>query len=290
MKTNSETYIKERQLLWARRQGIDLQGSQGKRGFPSYTLSGEKNLFEPLSPDAEHQFQGGDGKELGNGKTPGRIQAVHSSSALACNMFHYWQSLKEYAPIAEACQIPSINIEDLEFEAKLPISNDVDRSKFKKDPNIDVLISYSKGKYKATGIECKFGEAYSNYGHDGLKSVYIQFNELWDDIPNIFSLAKSISPDDLLFRYLHVAQLIKHILGLKHAFGKDRFCLLYVWYDIPFDDGYHHRHEIEQFAEVVKRDDINFQAITYQEVILNLGHDYYQSHRKYVDYMVERYL
>jgi len=287
---DSKTYIKERQVLWAIRTGIALQGSKGEKGYPAYTHTLRKNMFESLSRDALHQFRNADGNELGNGITPGKIQAVHSSSALACNMFHYWQSRRVYSPIAQACKIPAYNIQSVEFEAKLPIGDNIDRRRFPNDPNIDVLFLYSRAKHKAIGIECKFTEAYSNRSHNGLRPEYIKTEELWGELPAIYSFAQSISPQDLLFLHLHPAQLIKHILGLKHAFGKDKFRLLYLWYDVPFGDGNCHREEIERFAEVAKRDGVVFQAITYQEVILNLAKKQRQHHQKYVDYMVERYL
>lgn len=287
---DSYTYIKERQVLWAKRRGITLQGSKGERGYPAFTLNIGQNLFEPLSRETECQFQKADGKELGDGKTPGKIQAVYSSSALVCNMFHYWQPHKDLTPIAHACRIPQSNIQSLEFETKLPICDKVDRRRFPHDPNIDVLVNYFKGQLKAIGIECKFAEAYSSRKHDGLRPAYIQAKELWTDIPEIYTFAQSISPEDSQFQYLHAAQLIKHILGLKYAFGRNGFRLIYLWYDVPFDDGYRHRCEIEQFAEIVKRDGIIFQAITYQEVILNLAGEQHQTHQRYVDYIEDRYL
>ena len=99
---DSQTYIKERQRFWAMRKGIALQGSKGERGYPAYTHTVRKNLFESLSHNARRQFQNGDGRELVNGINPCNMQAVHSSSALACNMFHYWQSRRIYSPISQA--------------------------------------------------------------------------------------------------------------------------------------------------------------------------------------------
>ena len=93
---------------------------------------------------------------------------------------------------------------------------------------------------------------------------------------------------------LDAAQLIKHILGLRtdnEKISKDKkITLLYLWYDVPGTEGYEHRQEIEAFASIVKADGINFRHITYQEVIFNLKENYYDEHKDYIDYLVERYL
>jgi len=66
-----------------------------------------------------------------------------------------------------------------------------------------------------------------------------------DDIPNLHRLSKSLCPEDNAFLFLHPAQLVKHILGLKRALGKDGFRLLYLWYDVTGMEGAIHRKEIE---------------------------------------------
>lgn len=38
-------------------------------------------------------------------------------------------------------------------------------------------------------------------------------------LPNLYELAKEISPDNNKFRHLDAAQLIKHILGLKKKYS-----------------------------------------------------------------------
>ena len=102
-------------------------------------------------------------------------------------------------------------------------------------------------------------------------------------------MAKEISPDNR-FNYLHSAQLIKHILGLKNRFGKDRFCLLYLWYDtIGPESGIHHK-EIDEFTEVTNADNIHFHAMSYQELIIKLAKEYRDTHRDYIDNISDRYL
>lgn len=99
-----------------------------------------------------------------------------------------------------------------------------------------------------------------------------------------------LSPDDGKFKYLHSAQLIKHILGLKKKCGKRGFRLLYLWYDVLGYDGSKHRDEIGKFAQIAKSDGIKFHALSYQELIVRLTNEYRQDHPKYIGYITDRYL
>jgi len=167
----------------------------------------------------------------------------------------------------------------------------IDEKKFRFAPNIDVVIHNSDSvKAKRFAIECKFTEAYSLQRHQGIKPEYIDLNEIWNDIPAIYDLAKSLCPDDEKFFHLHPAQLIKHILGLKKRFGKEGFRLLYLWYDVLGEEGAIHRKEIEAFSEVTRSDCIKFHALSYQELIMKLSNEYRSDHRKYIRYLSDRYL
>jgi len=107
METKPADFILERQLAWAHRHAVPLVGSKGDRGRPTYAKSLERNLFEPLSADALAEFKAGDGGELGGQDgNPGKMQAVHSSSALCCNVFHYWRRIGRADVIAKACDLP----------------------------------------------------------------------------------------------------------------------------------------------------------------------------------------
>lgn len=71
---------------------------------------------------------------------------------------------------------------------------------------------------------------------------------------------------------------------------KRNFHLLYLWYDVIGKEGVEHRKEIEQFAEIAKRDNVKFSHITYQEVIIKLFEEFYKGNESYCDYLTERYL
>ena len=287
---NSFEYIFSKQVSWAQNKGIDLVGSKGPRGRPAYTKTLEENLFEPMAQSVIDDFNAGDGGEL-NGKpdSPPKMHAVHSSSALGVNIFHYWFRINQIPKIAAACRLCSKNNllpQNIRFENKYSIS-----SKFRYGPNIDVVIENSqKSKYKVFAIECKFSEAYGSRGHSGIDPKYLKIKTIWEDIPSLFDFAKSISPNDNKFLHLHPAQLVKHILGLKNQFGKSGFRLLYLWYDVLGQDGAVHRNEIDTFSAVAKSDGIKFHALSYQDLIVKLSREYRNEHPDYIQYVSGRYL
>lgn len=283
-------YIISKQIQWALNCNIPLVGSKGRRGQPAYTSEINQNLFEPLDPTVREFFLQGNGNEIIESvDSPAKMQAVHSSSVLSVNIFQYWQKIDQVPIIAAACGFcrKGDNISRrIVFEDKYPIDN-----KFQFPPNIDVVFYNSESsKFSRFAVECKFSESYGSWGHNGLKSEYISLNTLWKDIPNTFVLAKSVCPDDSKFTYLHVAQLIKHILGLKARFGKDGFKFLYIWYDVLGKEGAIHRNEIEAFSDIVRADDIKFHSMSYQELIVRLSDEYRQEHDRYIKYLTKRYL
>ena len=279
-------HILSKQIQWVRNRGKELVGSQGDRGRPAYTRNLEDNLFEPLTPEVEDAFREGDGGELA-GK-PAKMQAVHSSSALSVNIFQYWDRVKEVHQIAQACGFCNKTTkvsERISFEAKYPIDD-----RFRYSPNVDVVIENASGvKYRVYAIESKFTEAYREGGHAGLKEKYLRL-AIWDDIPHLHELAVLISPRDDKYQHLHAAQLIKHILGLKRAYGKTGFRLLYLWYDALGREGAKHREEVKEFLEVTKADGVKAHGLSYQELIARLAEGHRDKHREYIEYVTSRYL
>jgi hypothetical protein len=278
--------ISAKQIEWARNNGIDLIGSKGDRGRPAYTRILDDNLYKPLNPRTERSFREGDGSELTG--TPAKMQAVHSSSALSVNIFQFWDSFSKAHQIARSCgfcyRTTQVS-QRISFEVKYPISDS-----FGFSPNIDVVIENTPAfKHKVYAIECKFTEAYGGRGHSGLKEKYLDL-DIWDGLPYLHKLSISISPKDCQFQYLHVAQLIKHILGLKRALGKPAFRLLYLWCDAMGIEGAQHREEIDEFLVTAKSDGIAIHALSYQELIVRLASEYRVSHKEYIEYITSRYL
>jgi hypothetical protein len=152
-----------------------------------------------------------------------------------------------------------------------------------------VIENDPSAEYKVFAIECKFTEAYGGRGHSGMKGKYLDL-DIWEEIPQLHKLAIEISPEDKENEYLHRAQLIKHILGLKKAYGKANFRLLYLWYDTLGYAGWKHREETENFIEVAKSDGIFVHGMSYQELIVWMAENYRGSHQKYIEYITKRYL
>lgn len=289
---NTYRAAKEPQVRWALRRGLRLVGSRGDRGEPAYAQTLDENLFMPLNPESRREFEQGDGGELVEDDRPAKMQAVHSSAALTVNVFDYWRHQPTFQPLLNALGLPANGNASLAFEAKRPIVENVDRNIFKVDPNLDVVLNCRSDEGQVeVGVECKFTELYRAFKPEdhGLKWPYFRERSLWDELPACLELARTIRSRDTRFQHLHAAQLLKHILGLKHRNGMHGFRLLYLWFDVSDKTGQTHRVEIQEFEEAVSSDGIRFSAITFQEVIGRLA-QYRPEHPCYVDYLVERYL
>lgn len=285
-------YIISKQIEWAKNRGIPLTGKKGARGRQAYTLTLAQNLFEPLAPENRAQIGAGNGQELvGAPGSPAKMQALHSSSALGVNIFQYWQQrglLDEAAAACGFCRKGSQVTESLVFEDKVPI-----RSYFSAPPNIDVVFhNNASSPYQLFAVECKFSESYGSRHHDGMGSVYLREKALWEGLPALAALAREISPEDSRYAYLHAAQLIKHILGLREAVKgtRKKFRLLYLWYDVLGKEGGDHRAEVADFTEVARADGIPFHAMTYQELIIKLAKGHRSEHPAFIAYLTDRYL
>lgn len=279
-------YIFQKQLLWAQRKNLPLCGSAGDRGRLAYTRRLEDNLFEPLTDDSRREYADGDGGELGSDASrPGKMQAIHSSSALGCNLFHYWRRIGASATVFRACGLPSHEISSVEFEGRLPISG-----VFRHAPNLDVVATYGSSPSVAA-IECKFGEPFTARAKPLLSSKYLEDSLMpfWKPMPGLRSLATACAtPGSALFQHLDAPQLLKHLLGLRRRAGASG-CLVYLYYDVPGREGARHRDEVSRFAETTDHDGVRFTSVSYQTVLLRLSAER-TAHREWVDYMSERYL
>lgn len=289
---NGLKYIQRKQVAWAMRKELTPVGSTFQNeGEKNYLENLEDNLFQPLTSKTLSQLKNGDGNETKDYIKKGKhyrpkINALHSSSAIVVNLFQYWQNREDIYKIAYACGLcrkDNKSATKINFEIKFQILSE---SENKTKPNIDVVIHCSSDFVYA--IESKFSETYGSYSHSGMSEKYFNDKAIWQGIPAIKEFAKTIKPDNKT--YLHTAQLIKHILGLKKKYGKSGFRLLYLWYDVIGEAGVKHREEIKQFAEIAKKDNIKFSHITYQEVILKLAQEFYTGNEKYCNYLTERYV
>ena len=259
---------------------------KGKRRTP-YTSTLDQNLFERLTPEARKEFDSGDGDELNDTGGLAKMQAIHSSSAICVNVFHYWKRIGTLTPVLGALGLPQEGGASIRFEQRLPI-----QPGFRRAPNIDVSVQYSPGNpISIGGIESKFTEPFRGKSVDGLKPKYLDLEDHWIDLPSCRNFAELISPHDTSRKHLHAAQLIKHTLGLIQFSGsKDRLRLVYLWFDPGGEDGRCHLREVEEFSKILQADGISFTHITYQKLVRTLQDTLPPRHDRYLAYLQERYI
>ena len=273
MKTTKQA-IYDQQQDWAAKHHVpfDTKG---------YTTTVTENLFQPLSEAAQAEFGLGAGSEL-----KGKMRALHSSSALVCNVFDYWCE-RPLQPLMTALG-PLDGFDHLHFEQIYPTS-------IGSRPHLDV--AFCGDKIKPFVIESKFVEP---YGADksGIVFKRAYFPEdlgpfpedlgLWANhgLTNCQALAWKIDRREIKFSRLEVPQLLKHILGLANTFGEN-FTLLYLWYDHSSAEAMEHRQEIDTFMQHLNGE-IDFRTMTYQELFQKMqGNPVID--QGYIKYLRERY-
>ncbi len=293
MEMKATEFILARQLAWAHRHAVPLIGSKGERGRRTYAKLLDGNLFEPLSAGARAEYGAGDGGELGGQEgNPVKMQAVHSSSVLCCNVFHYWRRIGRADVIARACGLPDANA-TVAFEQKMPI----DEIHFRFPPNLDAVFRYESGSIDMVGVESKFGEPFSARAHSRLKPAYLEdrCDEFWQGMPSLRRLAEKLCAENHTYEHLDAAQLLKHIMGMSR--NAKRFHLLYLYYAVPGRAGAKHANEVDDFLTFARKDGVAMSALTYQDVIGQLltsnrvlSEGSGGEHDAYLNYVAERYL
>jgi hypothetical protein len=283
----SAEFIQQKFQAWARRKNVQLQGSEGERGEPNYTLSLGDNLFGgDLHIQARSAFEAGAGGEL-RGAIPS-MSALHSSSAMAANLFQYWLGNQQLAVLAQILNVPSTGIESVSFERKYPVCLDWRAHGFHEPPHLDLGIDYVDSR--RVGVECKLFEPYGRLEHAPLKAAYLELPDAWSDIPACRELAEELTAGTAVFRRLGPVQLLRNILGLKFGKPIDQVRLVYLYFDAIGDEGEEHRAELRRFQQRIASDPIRFVPMTVQEFILRAVSQCRSQHEAYVDYLADRYL
>jgi hypothetical protein len=280
-------YIQGKLQAWAERKGIQLQGSAGDRGERNYSMSVEQNIFGGrLHPSVRAAFDAGAGGEL-RGDIP-TMSALHSSAALAVNLFQYWVVRRDWASIALLLEVPSGGIATGRFEDQFPVCENPETHGFSRAPHLDFALRYNDGS--RVGVECKLFEPYGRIEHALLRPAYLALANAWDDIPACRALAERLAAGPAEFQRLGASQLIKHILGLKFQTPTREVRLVYLYYDAIGDEAAEHRNEIRRLQEAIASDPIRFVPMSVQEFILRAVRQVRDDHATYVDYLAERYL
>ncbi len=265
--------IIEQQRRWAANRKIAIRSG--------YTEALDNNLFQPLHPATLSDFQLGSGDELGGNGRRGKMQALHSSSALAVNVFDYWRD-RSLAWVMSALSLssePSFR----GFEAQFPTGLQGN------PPNLD--LAFVLADRRTMAVESKFTETYSHANKVAPFSpaYFPTGNGLWCEraLPRCQRLASRLHRGELRFQYLNAEQLLKHILGLAQP-SVSQFTLLYLWYAIPSDEARQHGEEIKAFSDEISSE-LDFRALTYQELFSSALRDLGAEHEAYLNYLGERY-
>lgn len=268
--------MKAGQRQWARRQSLAID----ERG---YAINLSDNLFQPVSTETLGEFNRGSGGELRRGRAGGlpKLHALHSSAALACNVFDYWWA-RDVALLEAALGVPSPSLRT-SFEAPFPTGLS------REPPNLDFAFFLRSGAVWA--VESKFTEPYC--GGRRAKTLQDKYFETGDAVwtrrmlPRCGQTALRIREGDLAFRHLDAPQLLKHALGLHAAVGK-RFTLCYLYVDATSPEGEDHRAELAAFTATLAAE-IDFRAMAYDELVRRLRALAGPYHDPYFNYLRDRY-
>ena len=262
--------LERQQRRWAETAGIEHDA----RGF---VRDHDANLRVPMSAATRAAFARG--SELApRGKRPARIAALHSSAALVANVFDHW-SARDAAPLVAALGLGAGGA-TLSFEEPLPTGVEGD------PPTSDVVLRCASGRVVA--IESKFGEWLVRRASNraDLKPKYFAAGRaFWRDagLPRCQALAEDLRAGRERFRHLHVAQLLKHALGL----ARTAYELRYLYHEWPRGPAAAHRAELERFVARVGAE-ARFSASTYQDLFRTLAADT-RVDRAYLEYLRARY-
>ena len=266
--------VKAMQADWASSADIPLD-------LDGYCSTVEHNLLCPLSIGCRRSFEDGDGSELGKNGTRGKMQAVHSSSALACNVFDYWTD-RDSSSLRRALGLTE-TLSDIRFEQKFPTGLGGN------PPNLDVVIRTAG---PSIAIESKFLEPYQpSPSKSTFRDTYFAAGrQLWSDkgLDRCQELAGEIHRGAAKYRLLDAAQLLKHMLGLASA--EHGWRLICLWFRAPGLAGDLHARELDHFANRISADGLYFGASTYQQLFGRLSSDAAaHEHSHYLTYLSKRY-
>ena len=267
--------LKQRQIRWAKSAGLQPDSA-------GYLSNFEANLLRPLSRQSRKAFERGRGSELLDTKNrPAKMRALHSSSALAVNVFDNWVE-SNTDPLRVALGLTG-EIVSISFEEQFPTGLGGI------PPNVDVALRLSTGH--VIGIESKFSEWVTPKptGRESFKPAYFPAgNSLWQskNLPCSQKLAELVNNGIEKFIHLNVPQLLKHALGMANELH-DQFSLFYMYYDWPGPESDVHKSEIQRFVQLVGSE-LRFKSFSYQEIFRLLGEEDIEDD-EYMEYLFRRY-
>ncbi|MDA0342097.1 MAG: hypothetical protein O3B74_10935 [Proteobacteria bacterium] len=209
----------------------------------------------------------------GNELESGKFESPESSAALAANAFGFFLDKPEQLPPLPglaSVDWPVVSVQ-IEEEIRFPWSGG-------RHPWLDAVIDTTA---TLIGVESKRYEPFRSKGKISLSDAY--WRPVWgDDMARYSGVRDGLKSGAVSFDRLDATQLVKHAYGLRTAVHRtgDRqdkqpiLVYLYAepnaWPDskaVPAHAIKSHRHEIEQFATMIKGDEVTFLAISYQELL-----------------------
>lgn len=264
-------WIYTQQRTWAAEVGLRTDQS-GYCGAP------EENV-PWLTEEIRNEINGGDGDELGRWGGRAKMAALHSSSALAVNVFAYWTT-RHPDPLAAAMRT-SIRIERIRFEQQF------ETGAGRRKPNLDVVLYGVDGTI--TAIESKFAESFRR-GAKRLSNRYFPPGQpLWANrgLAGAQAAAERVRAGDAAFSALDAPQLLKHMLGLACAGLEWHLTLL--WYAPPVEESERLATEIDRFSALLDSDGDRFSHRTYQSLWSELETKLGTEDTAYREYVGGRY-
>ena len=259
---------------WAADSGVETDSA-------GYVQQRSENFFTPLSGETLLDLGGGAGGELGGEQRRGKAQALHSSAALALNVFEYWRQREDRRLLELGLGLAS-TIKSLGFEK--PFTTGLRGT----PPHLDVVVEHENG---LVAIESKFLEPYGGKKSRApfAASYFPTAGSLWLEcgLPRCQELAGECQEGVTQFELLDVGQLLKHALGIGCR-GDNRVALWYLWYDVGGSEGENHRREVAAFKKALGNE-LGFRATTYQALIHRMGMRDDGEHQAYCRYLCERY-
>jgi hypothetical protein len=269
--------IEERQREWAEKRGIALTGGNEEAPL-ARVVNLNDNLFAPLDEKTRDQFLRGAGGELAfpDGAS-GHLYSLASSQALCLNVLAPWRErpAELYAALGLEAEERCV----WEFDARLRFS-----PKRTEAAPIDLLFNprIPSPAGTALAIEAKFAEPYDGKLRKPLGHYYRTRKDLIAGWTHVARLIRDSA--ERRFRYFDLSQTVRQLMALRHTFGRTRFVLVYLWYQVPGRDGEQFGAELDEFRHVARQDAIAFVPCTWRELAARLpGAEDWQA------YLKERY-
>lgn len=203
------------------------------------------------------------GKELESGK----FLSEQSSSALAVNVFAWFQPQPEMLPwFPFLGDLGHATAVDVECEARFPWSGG-------RHPWLDAMAVTGQ---HLIGIESKRFEPFRDSKLASFADTYLERRSLWPvTMETWFAALEALKRKPRHFRFLDAAQLIKHGLGIERTAARQSLLpvLVYIFAEpaelagkpISPSDIRSHRAEAAEFAEMIGAGPVRFAAFSYRD-------------------------